>query len=345
MKFGFVLRFRDPPRGENVRQMWLENLEMAKLCEEVGFDSCFTAEHHGIVDGYNPSPLITCAFIAGQTTRLKVGTAVFLLPFYHPLHVAEDAAMIDVLSNGRMILGLGISNAEREFIRHGLKIKNQVSIFEEGIEILQRAWTEDVFSFYGRNYSFKNQRVTPRPVQKPHPPIWLGAGTPFGFRRAARLGLPVFLSAYLPVDVAKEWTQIYRDLAKQRGNRPEVILWRDGFVSPNGAKAKEVEETFWKFGREELWFYFSSFPGREDEWFGMAERLKKEEDFKREDVRPNLLLGTPEEVIEQIERLKEEIGVDYVVFRSRYGTGPPMDEAMSSLRLFGEKVIPHFADS
>ena len=122
---------------------------MAKLCEEVGFDSCFTAEHHGIIDGYNPSPLITCAFIAGQTTRLKVGTGVFLLPFYHPLHVAEDGAMLDVLSNGRLILGLGISNAEREFIRHGLKIKNQVSIFEEGIEILQRAWTEDVFSFYG----------------------------------------------------------------------------------------------------------------------------------------------------------------------------------------------------
>ena len=85
---------------------------MARLCEEVGFDSCFTPEHHGIINGYNPSPLITCAFIAGQTTRLKVGTGVFLLPFYHPLHVAEDAAMIDVLSNGRLILGLGISNAE-----------------------------------------------------------------------------------------------------------------------------------------------------------------------------------------------------------------------------------------
>ena len=124
-----------------------------------------------------------------------------------------------------------------------------------------------------------------------------------------------------------------------------MILWRDGFVSPNRAKAKEVEETFWKYGREELWFYFSSFPGREDEWFGMAERLKKEEDFKREDVRQNLLLGTPEEVTEQIERLKEEIGVDYVIFRSRYGTGPHMEEAMASLRLFGEKVIPHFADS
>ena len=100
--------------------------------------------------------------------------------------------MIDVLSDGRLILGLGISNAKREFVRHGLNIKNQVALFEEGIEILRRAWTEDVFSFYGRNYSIKNERVTPRPIQKPHPPLWLGAGTPFGFRRAARLGLPVF---------------------------------------------------------------------------------------------------------------------------------------------------------
>jgi len=342
MEFGFMLRFRDPPRGENVPEMWLENIEMAQFCESLGFDSCFTTEHHGIVDGYNPAPLITCMAIAAKTERIKVGTGVFLLPFYHPLQVAETAAMVDVLSNGRLILGLGLSNNEKEFVRHGLKIRNQVTLLEEGIEILKRAWTEDSVSFYGRNYSFKNQRVTPRPIQKPHPPIWLGAGTEFGIRRAARLGLPIFISSYTPLPVAHNWVKLYRDLCKKRGNKPEVTIWRDGYVAPDSKTAERVRKSFWKFAREERWFYFSSFPGRDAEWFGIAERIKTEEDFSRSDVDPCLLVGTPDEVIEQIEILREELDCKHLVFRSRFGTGPSVEEARSSLKLFGEKVIPHF---
>ena len=106
-----------------------------------------------------------------------------------------------------------------------------------------------------------------------------------------------------------------------------------------------MESTFWEYAREERWFYFSNFPGRDDEWHGIAERLQKEEDFTYDDIRPSLLLGTAAEVIEQIEFLKEELGIDYLIFRSRFGTGPSMEEAMASLRLFGEQVIPHFADS
>ncbi|MFQ5762611.1 MAG: LLM class flavin-dependent oxidoreductase, partial [Candidatus Bathyarchaeia archaeon] len=190
LKFGFVLRFQDPPNGLNIAKVWEENFALAKIGEELGFDACFTAQHHFIPDGYNPSPLVTLAAIGAKTSRLKLGAAIFQLPLYHPLQVAEDAAMLDVVSGGRLILGVGLSAVEREFKAFGHDIRQQGSMMDEGIEIILRAWTEDGFSFHGRHYKMSNVTLRPKPLQKPHPPVWVGGMSKGGVSRAARFGLP-----------------------------------------------------------------------------------------------------------------------------------------------------------
>lgn len=352
MKFGFFLKFQDPPRAENIVRSWQENFEIAQLGEQLGYDACFTPEHHGIPDGYNPSPLVTLAAVSGVTTELKLGTAVHLLPFQNPLHTAEDGAMLDVVSNGRLILGVGISGVEAEYQAFGLDIKRQASLFEEGIEILLRAWTEEEFSFYGRNYRIRNWRIAPKPVQKPHPPLWMGAMSEAGVRRAGRIGLPWVTDPMNKLETYKRWYQTYKQIASSRGNRTEVNLWRDGWVSKTRKEAEEAQRMIWPHIRADRWFYLSSFPGRG--WGGgtkedphsaiepWVKNIRKPEDIQYEDVASGLVIGTAEEVIDLVDSYRKELDINYLIFRNRFGTGPTLEKVKEWMKLLAKEVIPYF---
>ncbi len=139
MKFGLVLRVQDPPNGTHIQSVWEENFAITKVAEEAGFDCVVTPEHHGIPDGYNPTPLVTLAALARETKRIRLATGCHLMPLHHPLFVAEEAAMVDILSNGRLILGCAISNVEGEFKRLGLDKRQQASRFDEGLEVLKKS--------------------------------------------------------------------------------------------------------------------------------------------------------------------------------------------------------------
>lgn len=346
MKFGLVLRVEDAPRCENIAKLWHDNLAMAKIAEDLGFDSVLTQEHHGMPDGWNPAPLVTLAALAAQTRRIRVGSDILQLPLHHPLRVAEEAAMVDVLSNGRLILGVGISNVEREFEMFGLKRKYQAGLLEEGIEILLRAWTEDSFSFSGRHYNFKNVSVTPKPVQKPHPPIWLGAISEAGVTRAARLGLPWITSE----GKNSAWLDLYRRTAATSGHEDKIkiVNERYAWIVRDKKEVENVRREWWPHVRAQIWTYFTGFPGR---FFGggsgkdlypWIETIQKEEDIKFEFFEESLLFGTPEEVIENIERSRKELGFDYLNLQFNCCTGPPFEKTVEALKIFGEKVIPYY---
>ncbi|MDP1804031.1 MAG: LLM class flavin-dependent oxidoreductase, partial [Acidimicrobiales bacterium] len=187
IKFGIFPITEDWPDGADMARVYNEIVAEARLAESVGFDSCLITEHHQQADGYFPNPLMVSAGVARSTTTLKVGSCVALAPLYKPIRLTEDAALLDVISGGRLILGLGASYVSEDLAAFGVDVSQRGALMEDTVRFLQEAWTHDNLDFDGEVFHFKNMRVTPKPVQQPRPPVWLGAWTPQGLRRAGRL--------------------------------------------------------------------------------------------------------------------------------------------------------------
>ena len=195
MKFGLFFFAENPeefrtPDTENYQQA----LELTELAEDLGFDQVWTAEHH-FDSQYPPNPFILCAAMAARTKRIRIGTNICILPLHHPLVVAENAAMVDVLSNGRFDLGLGVGYEKTEFDTLDVPRKERGRRMEEGLRSIIGLMTEEKFTFRGRHFHFDGVTMLPRPVQKPHPPIWVAAEKrptgdeiPPAIERAAKYG-------------------------------------------------------------------------------------------------------------------------------------------------------------
>jgi probable F420-dependent oxidoreductase len=189
LEFGVLYDFRNPPgSGLTDAEVYAETMQHIEEVERLGFDVVWITEHHFIDDAYLPSVLPMCAAVAMRTRRITIGTAVLLLPLHDPLRIAEDCAVVDVLSNGRLRLGVGLGYKLEEFEVFGVDRRKRPSMFEEGIEVLRGAWADTPLHFEGRHYRYRNVNVTPKPVQRPGIPVWLAGRAEAPARRAARLG-------------------------------------------------------------------------------------------------------------------------------------------------------------
>src|SRR5436190_24306838 len=184
MKFGLYSSIASPPRGEHIDRCIDEVIAEAQLAESCGFDSCFFGEHHQDTDGFLPSPLIVATAVAARTRTLRVGTSVILLPPHHPVHLAEDAITLDLVSKGRLVLGVGIGYQASDFNAFSVPMEERLSRFEESVEILRLAWAGETFSFRGKHYTLDDIRIKPRPFQKNGPPWRICASVPAAARRA-----------------------------------------------------------------------------------------------------------------------------------------------------------------
>ena len=160
MQFGLYSSIANPPRGEHLDRCVDEVIAEAQLAEASGFDSCFFGEHHQDRDGFLPSPLVVATAVAARTERLRVGTSVILLPLHHPVRVAEDAITLDIVSKGRLVLGVGIGYQETDFRAFGVSMADRVGLFEEGVEILRRCWAGERFSFRGAHHTLEDVQIT-----------------------------------------------------------------------------------------------------------------------------------------------------------------------------------------
>jgi alkanesulfonate monooxygenase SsuD/methylene tetrahydromethanopterin reductase-like flavin-dependent oxidoreductase (luciferase family) len=178
------LRFdmRNPQPGTNKAELYRAAIEMAEWADERGFDTVQFSEHHSSPDGYIPSPIVLAAAVAARTKRLKIRFGVILLPLHDPIRLAEDLAVLDIVSNGRLTVAFGAGYAAHEFEMFGVALADRVKLIEEGIAAIKSAWTGEPFTYRGRR-----ARVTPTPVQQPRPAIWLGGSSPAAARRAARV--------------------------------------------------------------------------------------------------------------------------------------------------------------
>ena len=333
MKFGIYSSIADPPRGERLDQRIDEVVAEARLAEEVGFDSCFFGEHHQDRDGFLPSPLIVATAVAAQTTTLNLGTSVILLPLHNPVRLAEDVITLDLVSKGRIILGVGLGYQEADFRAFQIPRRQRVGRFEEGVEIIRHCWSGEPFSFHGEFHQLENLHIRPRPYQVPAPPLWIGASTPPGARRAGRIADGFVAGPSTDMASTIELAESYRQAALEAGREPVVALMRDAWVAETRTEASEV------YGPEVMTAYRYYWRN------GLSEfrSIDSEDRITLDNLGPDrLILGDPEECVAEFQRWAEAVGTGYFLLRLRHAHsgGPPHEKIMEAIRLFGEKVIP-----
>lgn len=330
MKFGFI-----PIEGG---AFYPQFLEQVLLGEDLGFDSVWLEEHHGVKDHYWPSPLLALAGAATRTTRILLGTDILVMPFYHPVRLAEDVALLDIISQGRLILGTAIGYKPDEFDLYQVSLARRGERFEEALCLIKQLWTQETVTFEGKYYQVRGQSIEPKPHQRPHPPLWLGGWGELALTRAATLG-----EAWLPgptADLTKllEAQKIYqtklRSLGIEPGSRPKPLT-RDLVLAETDKTAWEMAERHLSISyRDEYASAAWSHPLIGSEHGASIEQF---EAFSRD----RFLIGSPETVIKQIQKFKQCFGVDHLICRL-YFPGMPHEFILRELRLFASEVIPAF---
>jgi probable F420-dependent oxidoreductase len=335
MKFGLIYSVQSLT-GE-WQQICQDVIEQVLLAEELGLESVLISEHHLVDNGYFPSVITFCAGLATRTSRIKLGTGVVLLPLHHPLLVAEEAAVCDNLSRGRFILGLGLGYRPEEFAAFGVPLKERGARFEEAVPLVRRLLSEERVTHEGRFWKLKDVTMTPRPVQKPCPPIWIAAKQEPAVRRTARLAEEWFGDPVTPFSVLKDRMSAYRDELRKAGKRFEDLecpLMREAFVG-------ETTEEAWADARDGVLYNYKEYL----QWGHLQDEEGREvRDYTEalEALRKRFIIGSPEDVIRECERYYKEIGTRHFVLRMQF-PGTPHEKVMKSIRLLGEEVIPHFA--
>jgi alkanesulfonate monooxygenase SsuD/methylene tetrahydromethanopterin reductase-like flavin-dependent oxidoreductase (luciferase family) len=184
--FGLGLFTGQQPPGA-ARPPYRDAIDLARAAEASGFDAFWVSEHHGFPDGYLPSPFVLLGALAATTERVLLGAGVALAPLHHPLRLAEDAAVVDQLSGGRLVLGLGLGYAEHEYAAFGVDTTRRGAVLSDLVPFLRRAWSGEAFDWFGAAYTGCDLRVTPRPAREGGVPIWLGGYADAALRRAREL--------------------------------------------------------------------------------------------------------------------------------------------------------------
>jgi probable F420-dependent oxidoreductase len=334
MRFGLYSSIASPPRGEGLDCAIDDVIAEAQLAEASGFDSCFFGEHHQDKDGFLPSPLIVATAVAACTRTLRVGTSVVLLPLHHPVHVAEDVVTLDLVSKGRVVLGVGIGYQPADFRAFGVPMEHRVTLFEEGIEVIRRCWTGERFSFKGRHHVLDDVQITPRPFQRPAPPLWIGASVGAAARRAGRMADAFVGTPSTSLPTAVRLVETYREAAREAGRPAKVVLMRDAWVARTRPEAEAV------YGPEVMAAYRYYWQTRLAEFRTIA----ADAEFTLDALAPDrLILGDPETCVREFHRWRDATGADEFLLRLRHAHsgGPAHEEVMEAIRLFGNRVLPY----
>jgi alkanesulfonate monooxygenase SsuD/methylene tetrahydromethanopterin reductase-like flavin-dependent oxidoreductase (luciferase family) len=352
MRFGTFFFFQAAP-GHRHADIIHRELEQVEWTEELGFDEVWFTEHHFIDYGLSVDPSSLAAAAASRTRRVRIGLAAAILPFHHPLRLAEQMALVDIISNGRLDVGVGRGNRPAEFAGYRVPQVESRDRFDETIEILRLAWTQERFSFHGRFFDVDDVRVIPKPRQQPHPPIYQVCVSKDGIENTALRGWPMLNSVLTgPVDQLVGNRDTYVATLQKTGRSAAEIAallgrWgvsRQIYVADSDAQAlaeaKEAElwyqESFRRFVVPER--IEDAHPSLQPGFRAMADKLGRVtwEDL----VRETLAFGSPETVARHIAYMRD-LGVGQVLCWMNFG-GLPQDKIRRSMELFAREVMPRF---
>jgi natural product biosynthesis luciferase-like monooxygenase protein len=347
MKFGILSLLDHYLEDKSEEQYYKDFFDEVVSAEELGFEAVWIGEHH--FDRYIcPSPQVVAAAIARSTKKMRIGTAVALLPHHDPVRLAEDYAMVDLLSGGRLDFGVGRGFIKTIYDGFNQSMADSRERFIEALEIIERAWSQETFSYEGRFRTVRDVRLLPRPLQKPMPPIYMAAAaSPESFVAAGEKGHSLLLALFaLPLSVLKENVQLYRETLSKAGYAPqqrEIAAGYHSFVDETPEQARRKWEPHYM---RYLRFVATLLPPPEEIEGTQYESFKRfGEHLKRvtfEQMYPDrVLCGTPAQCVDRIGLLQEELGITHFHVYMDLG-GLDHREVMRSLERFATKVIPHF---
>lgn len=336
MRFGLAYDFRNPMTGRDPMtgerpwpEVFADLLDQIAYADTLGFDSVWITEHHFAEDGYAPSPMILLGAIAARTTRMQLSTDIALLPLYHAVRLAEDVATLDILSGGRAMLGVGMGYRDEEFEAFGQTRRQRVGRTEEGLDVLRGAWGAEPFSYDGDYYHLRDLVVTPKPVQRPHPPLWMAAMSEPAARRAARYDMHL-----LPQGDRTQAYEPWLDELQSRGRDPRD--YRIGVIKPWLVCAGR-EDPLWARVRDWERYRMQVYAP----WLNAAGLAVSPPAGAAVDQRH--VVGPPDAIVEAIGRFHDTLPVTDLI---SWGTPVGMDprEVRPSLERFAAEVMPQLRD-
>ena len=350
MKFGLFHSVQLPNPSEQERY-YREALEQVLHAERLGYNSVWFTEHHFTRHGIVSATMSVLAYLAGLTDTIRLGTAVTVLPFHNPVQLAEQTATVDVLSNGRLDLGVGRGYQWGEFHRMNIPMDEASRRFEESMEVLTRAWTSgEPFDHRGEFWSFNDMTVRPRPVQQPHPPVYVAASGADSVARVVRNDWNLLIGQGETYGQVAKQIEFYQDaLAETEADfsRDRVVVARAMHAAPTTEQARsEAEIPFMWFkqtGQE-----VSAPPGHQvellpEEYAAYRSRYSPDARFDYPAMCDNVMLfGCPDYIAEQVANLRES-GVENLIFFVNFG-GIENQRVLDSLELFAAEVMPQFTN-
>ena len=338
MEFGWYVEFHRQVEQQSDTDAFAQGLQQVRDAERFGLDAIWLAEiHQQAARSVLSAPMTVAAAIATATSRIKIGTAVQVLPLTHPLRLAEETATVDQISRGRLLMGIGRSGNPRAYAAYGVPYSESRERFYETLDVLKLAWTEPTFSFHGKYHHFDGARAVPRPFQQPHPPIRIAGASEDTFPTLGKLGYPLFVAVRsgslggLAPDL-----RAYRAAYKEAGHpgTGQVYLRLSMHVADTDRQAMSEAESSIMAGYKKLVDQLEGSPNarRRAE---LADVLSLTYDAV---LRDKVVVGGPERVADRLLQLQEQLGIDGILAELNFGAKIPPEMMMRSLRLLCERV-------
>ena len=345
MRFQLAINLERVTDEDDMRDVAQHTLEMVQMADEGGFNIVWAAEHHAIEMTIAPDPFQLLAWWGSHTSRIRLGTAVVNAAYWHPVKLAGEAAMADLLSGGRLEFGIGSGAYQREFDRMhpGLKQSDSWKYMHEMLPALKALWEGD-YEHEGEYWSFPRSTSVPKPLQKPHPPLWAAARSPITYDFAVKNSLNILSWALTrPMEEVETYKQRLEDAMAENPGKPRPVFAtmrhtavydkKDDWMVPVHAVQRvlsQFENLFKNLGDVDNGFPASI----------ALEELQNREEYSPKMLHDNLMFGTPDEVIAKLKPY-EELGVDEFTYYASMGLG--RKEQKRSLELFVKEVIPAFS--
>jgi alkanesulfonate monooxygenase SsuD/methylene tetrahydromethanopterin reductase-like flavin-dependent oxidoreductase (luciferase family) len=319
MKFGILQFFSWPERRVALPTVYQRALQRIEIMDQTGYDAVWLTEHHFSDYSVCPSIPVMGTYAAARTKNLRIGAGVTLAAFYHPLRLAEELALLDLLSGGRLNWGAGRGFDQREFQTFDVPMKESYARFREVVDIVRQAWTHERLTYKGEFFSFADVEVLPKPLQQPHPPMWVAAGSLDAIDWAASVGHSILMDPHSTHTELGEKKKFYRQKLEEYGYTiagRDIPMARLLAIAPTAAEAAAI-------ARQGAQWLLKTYV--DPRMFGV------EGDPVQRYVDAVVIHGTPERVIDELARLREEIHLDYMI-------GAPLSH--ETFQSFTEKVLP-----
>ncbi len=346
MRFNFVINMERMDPSQDMLEVVRHVTEMVQMADEGGIDIVWAAEHHAIEMTIAPNPFQLLAHFAAHTNRIRLGTGVVVAPYWHPIKVAGEAALLDLLSGGRLEFGIGKGAYQREFDRMAGGIHQNIGVpmMLEMLPAVKALWAGD-YEHNGEYWQFPEATSCPKPLQKPHPPIWVAARDQGTYDAAVKDGCNIMSWGLTrPFSEVELYMSHFENaIANNPGiERPRFMTMRHTAIYENENDADLFVKCLQDQGAQfenlfrNLAPVVNGFPQKPD-----PELLMNQEGYTRETALANLVFGTPDQAIAKL-RDYEALGVDYFCYNASFGV--PMDRQKASLKLFIEEVMPAFQE-